>query len=259
MTSVVLLDTPAQARRRFIGNATDAVGRANVRALWTPSPTEGLTVLDGGPVVRTWTHATSPNARLSRLGQGMALAFNGTSDFLSTPDAADLSFVEPATVSFFAVANVTDTAALRAIVAKETTAPDIEWVVRATTVDLLQLLLFDQSAAVSPSRSSDTAVNQGAWATFGISYDGGGGATAANGITQFQNGALKASTATNNASYVTMDAGAGNVLIGAEQSAVPTSFFSGSLALVMVLAANLTAAQQAQLTQLARSFFGVPL
>ncbi len=259
MTSAVLMDTALQARRRFISAASSAVGVANVRLLWTPAPTEGLTQLDGGPVARTWTHATSPNPRLSRLGQGMALAFNGTSDFLSTPDAADLSFLTGG-MSIFAVANVTDTAGARDIISKEDFGGvQEEYVFAVNATDQLSTTLIDQSATARPRRDTDAAITQGAWVTLSTScVDVAQAATVAAGITVYQNGAVRASTATENAAYVAMENLTARVEIGS-QNVGTASFFAGSLALVMLIAANLTAAQHMAMTQLARSYFGVPL
>ncbi len=259
MTSQVLMDTAAQARRRFIGNATDAVGRANTRLLWTPSPTEGLTQLDGGPVARTWTHATSPNGRVFPLGRGYGMTFNGTTDCLSTPDAADLTFIEPAPMSLFAVCNITDTAAVRTLFGKDNptaTQREYVWSVQAAT-DFMAFQTSDQSLAININRSSDAAITMGAWTTQAATYSGLGGATAMNGALLYQNGALFASTATNNASYVAMEDLGAVGGIGANNG-MASNFFQGSLALILLVATTLSAGQVLQLNQLARSYFGVP-
>ncbi len=258
--AVRLPEHTAGARRRFISDLKNVVGGANAKVLYMPSGGEGTTPVDGAVSTRVWTHATALGSRITKLGNGFALSFNGTSDYLSTPDANDLSFGNGAAdsvMSIFSVVNVTDTAAARVVIAKETTAPDTEWVFRVGATDLEVLLISDPSAAVSAFRASDAAITQGSWTTLATSYDATGGATAANGMTHYLAGALVASTATNNASYVAMENGAGGTLIGAEVSATPANFFSGSIALVMVVAANLSASQHFQLNRLARKFFQI--
>ena len=257
MTSLLLMDTDLQARRRFINNALDAAGRSNVRALWTPGPTEGLTVADGAVASRVWTHATTPTGRLSRLGRGYALAFNGTTDFLTCPDATDLSFGDGATdtpFSVFALANVTDTAAARAFLAKNG-----EWAFSINAADKLQLQLVDLSVPAVPSRLQDTATTrQGTWATYSGTYSKAtGGATAGNDCTLYENGVLVPSTATNDPAYVAMENGTAVGTLGA-LNAGASAWVVGSLALILLVAANAPAAVHAQLTQAVRSYFGVP-
>lgn len=255
MTLLMLSDTPAQVRRRFVNNVADAVGRSNVRAFYLPSDTEGLTAPDQVVASRVWTHGATPTGRLSKLGKGTALAFNGTSDYISTPDAADLSFGNSSVdspFSVFAAVKVTDTANYRILISKDDAAGSArEWAFYIDNADLLTLALFDQSVPASPSRASNAAITQGSWTSVGASYDATGGATAANGMALYQNGAVLASTATNAGTYVAMENLGQACLIGASQ-ATPSSFFQGLLG--MVLLANFSAAQHAQLTQLSRSY-----
>lgn len=253
MTSLVLRDTPLQHRRRFINDVAAIVGQGNIRAFYLPSETEGLTVPDAFVAGRVWTHAATPAGRLRKHGKGAALSFNGTSDYLSTPDAADLSFVEPATMSAFAVFNVTDTAANRSLITKYTTSNgEYIWQVRGTS-DAGWFLAVDESAAITVSRATDAALTQGAWVTGGFSYSGAGGASAMDGVAIYQNGAAVASTPANSASYVAMENLAAGLLIGA-MTAGAANFFPGLMAMVLLVAANLSAAQQAALHQRCREY-----
>lgn len=257
MTSLLLLDTALQARRRFLNNALDAAGRSNVRALWTPEPSEGLTVPDGAVASRAWTHATSPNGRVSPLGKGYALAFNGTSDFLTCPDATDLSFGDGATdqsFSVFVLAKVTDTALSRVFLGKNG-----EWSFGLDTADKALMQLVDLSVVAVPSRLQDTATTrQGTWAAYSGTYSKAtGGATAANDITIYENGVAVASTPTNAGTYVAMENGADVVTLGAVNNGA-SSFIPGAIALVILFASNALAASHAQLTQACRGHFGAP-
>ncbi len=98
MTSLVLMDTALQQRRRFLGNLNDIVGRSaagvsNVRACWAATPTEGAVARDAIYPVGNWVYNSTPTGRLSGLGRGAAVSFNGSTEFVSTADRADLSFV----------------------------------------------------------------------------------------------------------------------------------------------------------------------
>ena len=76
-------------------------------------------------------------------------------------------------------------------------------------------------------------------------------------MTIYENGALLASTATNAAGYVAMEDKTSTIRIGAEQ-ATETNFFSGSLALVMLAQAQISAADLVNLTRLCTQHFGSP-
>lgn len=257
MTSLLFLDSPAQTRRRFIGNILDVVGQSNTRVLYTPDYAEGLTVVDGAVQTRVWTHGATPTGRLSALGKGYALAFNGSSDYLSTPDAADLSFGDGSVdtaMGMFAVINVTDTANGRNLITKWVAGSTArEWAWQLSTTDVIRFTVRDESAGVSPVRDTDAATTQGSWAMPGLTYSGVGGGTAMAGVTHYLNGAEVASTASEQAAYVAMENTNSVVEIGAI-NAHTAAFLEGKLALIVVWLGG-TAAQQAGLTSLSRSFF----
>ena len=84
-----------------------------------------------------------------------------------------------------------------------------------------------------------------------------GGATAANDITLYQNGAVIASTATNAGTYVAMENGTEPVEIGSNLTHT-ANYFDGSMALVAVCQKALSAADHLAIHTLCRSYFGVP-
>ncbi len=255
--AVRLPEHTAGARRRFISDLR-AVAGTGARALYMPSGGEGTTTVDAAVSTRVWTHGTAVANRITRLGKGFALSFNGTTDYISAPDAADITFGTGAAdtvFSGFVVANVTDSAAARVFFSKSNTGEG-EYIYQVGATDLSLAFLQDNSAAVNAFRQADAAITQGSWTTHGFSYDATGGATAANGIVIYQNGAAFASTATNNAGYVSMEDKAAVLEIGSS-TAHTLSFFLGSIALVLIVAANLSAAQQFQLNQLSKRFYGI--
>ena len=68
-----------------------------------------------------------------------------------------------------------------------------------------RLQLHDSSVDKHSYRTADAAITTGAWYHAIVTYDGTGGATAANGITVYVDGAPVASTTTNDAAYVAME------------------------------------------------------
>ena len=187
-------------------------------------------------------------------------AFNGTNEYATTPDDTYWSRGDGATdssVSIVVWVNITDTANFRRIFEKGTGAASTsEWSLGITTTDLLQFALFDASLGVVPFRNSNAAVAAGSWVQLAAIYDvtGGSGATAANGITLYVNGAAVASTATNEATYIAMENTAQTVALGSDNGG--GSYFSGSIAGgplgTLYVQAVLTAAQIARLYQVGR-------
>lgn len=259
MVSAVLQDTALQQRRRFISDVAGIVGSANIRAFYLPSPTEGLAVADAFVRGVTWTHANTPTGRLRTLGSGVALSFNGTSDYLTTPDAAAFSFGDGSTDSPFscvAVASVVDTAAGRALISKSD-ASNIEWNFVVASTDSLQQFVMDNSTVSTPFRSSDSAISQGSWRVFGQSYAAGAGANPENAITLYQDGAVIASTGSTSAGYTAMENLTSLVMIGGQAPSLPTAFFNGLMGCVLLVAGALSTAQHAALTAVFRRYFRI--
>ena len=218
---------------------------------------------DSSPHRATLTHSSSVQARMSALGLGYAVSFaSASSQFATMADTDKQSFgngTADSAFSIVALANVTNTAANRGLVSKWTAgATAREWMLFINTSDALQFSLFDESVDIQPLRASDSAIAQGSWKIFGSSYGGTGGATAADGITLYQDGAVIASTPTNNASYVAMENTGAVVSVGANNAGAGL-LFDGSLALIAVCAKALTTPDHAAIAALCRRFFGVAL
>jgi hypothetical protein len=247
-------------RQRFIN---EMLAVAPCRLLWTPrrGDTQVIRSLDRARRSLTWNEV--PGTRISKQGQGAVQAFS-SSHFATIPDAGDLSFGDGTVdqpFSVVALANVTDTAAAKRIVAKYDSGTNVrEWLFQLTSAEILGLTLRDQSVGVEPGRTSNAAIAAGALTLLGASYSGLGGATAANGITLYVNGAVVASTPSNQATYVSMEDTATAVSIGASlNNGAATSAFTGSLGFVAVYAVELTAAQHRRIRDIARRYFGVAL
>ena len=243
-----------QFRRQFLSNLLTITG--DTRVLWMPQATDTTTSLDETRYPHTFTADASMT--LVAQGSGYSRAFNGSSQYLTTPDVAELTFGNGTVDSAFsivAVANVTNTAAARTIISKNNTSQG-EWYFQVQADDTLLFTLADQSVPAVTFRASNSAITQGSWGMLGGSYDGTGGATAANGIALYQNGISIASTATNSASYVAMEDKTAPIEIGSI-TAHTASFFQGSLAMVAVCQKNLSASDHWAIWQLCRGYFNL--
>ncbi len=250
----------------FVRALTDLL--RDPRYIWLPLPSDYLTSIDkiSEAVI---THNTPQSGRLSRLGAGLQVTWDGSTNFGYTANnnarysfnvgglgLLDLPF------SCLALANVTDTALFRPFLSKYTNGVTSEWAFVIGTGDQLRCDLFDQSAGVAPLRVSSTAITQGVPQLFGSSYDGTGGATAANGITLYAQGAVKASTATNQATYVAMENTVAPLVLGGRATAngsPPTvsNWMQGQMGFVALSGANLSANEHLEIYNLCKDFYGV--
>ena len=235
------------------------VSPGNLHALWIPYPTD-TTTNALKPDGRVWTNSATIAGRITRQDNGVLVSFNGTDQLVTTPDTADLSPVDGA-FSIVAVVNVTNTAATRRILSKYTAGSVVrEFNFYVVNNDRLALGLFDSSASVEVSRSSTSAVTQGALNVLGCSYDPaiGSGATVADGVTLYEHGVVKASASANNASFVAMENTAAAVVIGSDADGA--NWFTGSMGVVaMWVGTALTAAQHKQIARIASDFYNVRL
>jgi len=165
------------------------------------------------------------------------ITFNASDEEADTPDAAFWSRDDAGGANGFSIgfwANVVDTAIERALLTKfdQTTGVELrEWQFVVESSDSLLLELWDESVNVAPNRRSDAAIIMGTMTFFVATYDGTGGATAASGITLYQNGSVLASTPNEQATYVGMEDLATTVGLGAktQNNGVFTASYNGSL------------------------------
>ncbi|KKL48251.1 hypothetical protein LCGC14_2327410, partial [marine sediment metagenome] len=170
------------------------------------TPTTFKTV--GGEQV-TFTYSKDPTTwddLQSVQGLIPVLTFDGVDEEADTPDAAYWSRDDAAGANGFSIgiwANVTNVGVARCFMAKfdESGAEQREGVFFINSNDTMRLFLFDESTNVDVYRNTDSAITMGSWRFFVVTYDGTGGATAANGITIYEDGAVIASSATNDGSY----------------------------------------------------------
>src|SRR3990167_7430145 len=135
---------------------------SGISAVWTPSA--ALSAL---------ATAVDLTAESSWLGDAPIAKLNGTSERLTTPDAAYWTAALTA-LSICGWVNMVDSTS-STIMAKFTTVGDLrEWRLDMTASDFLRLILSDENDAVTPNATIDTTANaafpQGRWAFFAATY-----------------------------------------------------------------------------------------
>lgn len=163
--------------------------------------------------------------------------FNGTDEFLQQSDQApytrdDTGGAGPFTMVF--AVKLTSSAAVETLVSKwdETGGAETrEYRITKTAADKINVEIYDETNNVQCSRLTDAAVTTGSPIILGINYTGSGGATAANNIAIYVNGAVVASTATNDGSYVGMRDTTAYFYIGTYENAAGAldGFYSGQM------------------------------
>lgn len=189
-----------------------------------------VAVFTYGPGARTgWTKATSYRRNAHRLP---SVPFNGTSEKLTSPDAAYWSRGNGLTDSPFSVGAWVQpsTAAAGAILAKRgaTFATQAEWDFILLASGKIRLVLSDASAGVTPVLTGSRVIQVGELVFQVVTYDGTGGATAVNGAEAYYNGVLdSAPVRTNEAAYVAMEDLAYQVELGVFLGT--SSYFQGEM------------------------------
>jgi hypothetical protein len=190
----------------------------------------------------TWTWSEAPASFDAPLDltspdsfQGIipVVEFNGTDEEADTDDNAYWTRDDAGGANGFSVmvwAKISSSGSgTRNFISKRNDAGSTqEWTFQIRDNEILRLSLYDQSAGVSPYRASDVAITQDIWVCLVATYDGTGGATAASGITQYVNGAVRASTANEQGTYVGMENLGSKVSLAMEPNAA--RFFQGQLA-----------------------------
>jgi len=255
-------------RQTQMGNTATIVnfGDEKNAGLVTASTFSGARFHSSG-LAPTWT----PNEALSAfdtpftLGAPSAwqelvpiLTLNGTDEEMDSPDAAYWSSTLDA-FSIGAWVKATD-ATSSAIMSKYTTAGDLrEWVFWLNASDKLQLILYDEDDATTPNASldseADAVLSEDTWVFVVATYDGSANAS---GINIYQDGALVASTDTDDANFTSGRDTTAVVELGMSNGA---SFFDGQIAGgpcgPFFVQAELTAEQVANLFRVERLALGV--
>lgn len=196
-------------RRRFANECMEIVGRDNTKCLWLPDPLDGGFIDWARPLVapslRAWTPESSLAGRWKKQGNGWLLAMNGTSNYLSTPDAGDLAMgdgTNERNCIWFSVDIVTS-----GVVARKTLmskwGPNTDWLFPINTADKLGLVWVNDAATITIRTDGNNVLgNIGKISSYAASYIPVSAlGSRANDAAIYENGVSLATTPTNNASY----------------------------------------------------------
>lgn len=264
-TTATLVNFGDQEAFGKVNAATGTGIRFNASGLaptWTPS--EALSLWD-----TPFDLTDPPNWQ----GCAPILQFNGTDERMTTPDAGYWTRLDTTeagqnseSLSLGMWIRFALSANIQHIFSKwdATGAAELrEWIFLIRDTEVFQFITEDESANVAVNRQEDAASASDTWHQVIFTYDGAiAGATAMNNVTLYVDGVSKASTATNNASYLGMENLATIVSLGASISGgAGTAFFEGELAGgpfgPFFIQAALTAAQVANLYRIERKGLGV--
>lgn len=174
-----------------------------------------------------------------------AADFAGGTNYVTIPDAADLSFGNATTdsacsFSFFVnVDNFDGELGNDFILSKRDGSPatDREYQIYFEN-DKLTVLFWDHSAGANIGAQVNTATSTGTWVHYTVTYSGSG--TYA-GITVYENGATVATTDVSSGSYTAMEAGTQVVNIGTQNWNLGNSSLNGKIDGLGIWDAELTA------------------
>jgi len=236
---------------------------ASPTRIWLPKSGETTTstTVDSNKATVTYSTslalwATTP----SNLGSGKVLTFDGTNNYATMPDAADLSFGNatvdaPFSMGIFCLpADV----ASRALLCKwkDTATADREYLLWIDAAKKLAGECYDESASARISRIYNTALTLGsARMLLGMTYDG----RAANGGINVWKDAVNVADATNDTgTYVAMEAGAQKFQIGAINPTF-TLPFQGEAYYAFICAGELHLDQWRRMLLATDNFYGTTL
>lgn len=197
-------------------------------------------------------------------GRTYVLDPNGTDAYLNVGDGDRLSVgngSNDSAATWFGVIEVVDSITSQFILSKRdiTTGSELrEYAHWINSSELLKIEIFDESANVGCSRIINTALSVGIH-SYAITYNGVGGANAADGITIYIDGLEVASTATNNGAYVAMENLTVPVWIGANEGTggTPAAFMTGDFGLQGMDGVEMSAEDAYNFDLIARAYYSV--
>lgn len=257
--------TPAATGRRdqFIADMLGVMGDA--RSLWVPGIADTTTTTDVSRYAGVYTYDATIASRISALGSGVAVSFNGTDQTATVPDHADQSFggTPDAAFSVFGLVKVTANAQPKIILSKydyDTVglATQWEWRFEIDASERVRLGLYDDSTGGERiGRYDATVLTAGQWYLLGGTYNGNG---AASGIQCWTDAVQVDDTNDNSGTYVAMEDVSGKLRLGSlAATAAVSAFYYGSMACVGLTGRLLTTDDWWEMKKLVNGFHGLTL
>ena len=182
------------------------------------------------------------NTDLEHVGRGSA-SFDGSNDVITISDNSVFSFGDGSTDQGFSITawvKMVDATNFQ-IMNKGIFNTDGEWNFRTNSSDQLVFALYDESVSSTHESviSSALTTYQNQWIHVAATYDGRGGTSANDGMELYINGVNSTNSRAGGGTYVAMENLAGNVTIGAGNSA----FANGSIAQVGIWQRQLSSSE----------------
>tara|TARA_R100001086_G_scaffold145714_1_gene77042 strand:- start:189 stop:2129 length:1941 start_codon:yes stop_codon:yes gene_type:complete len=182
------------------------------------------------------------NTDLEHVGRGSA-SFDGSNDVITITDNSVFSFGDGSTDQAFSITawvKMIDATNFQ-IMNKGIFNTDGEWNFRTNSSDKLVFALYDESVSSTHESviSSALTTYQNQWIHVAATYDGRGGTSANDGMELYINGVNDSDSRSGAGTYVAMENLAGNVTIGAGNSA----FAEGSIAQVGIWQRQLSSSE----------------
>ena len=168
-----------------------------------------------------------------------SFAFGGTDDYINCGDHANLSFGNGTNDLPFSVGawvKITDTNINRIVCKSSNLGGSVkgEWVFSTGTGARVALLWLSSEGAGSSGPyqigvgSTSLSSHLNTWVYLAATYDGGGGATAANGIKVYFNGVLESMSTLTSGTYVAMENTVSPLVIAADPG-YSSNYYSGNI------------------------------
>lgn len=211
----------------------------------------------------TYEGAMTTEDRLME-NMGWKINLDSENDFIDLGDDDDFSFGDGTNdkpITIMAVFEVVNRSSTQMLASKYSTVTGNnlrEWLLYLDGDEKLSFRIYDESEDVSCIRTTNAALSIG-WHSAKITYDGAGGANAADTIKIFIDGPLAASTASNDGSYVSMENLACDTYIGASKDADgnPNTFMTGDMALLAIDGTEHSAYDAHRFHQLVKGLYGL--
>lgn len=259
--------TPAMYRQVFIEKLLSIGG--DMRALWIPNAGDTTTTADETRHGQTWTYEDTGlgdfDSSPSRIGNGIEVVFNGTSEEADTGDNARYTFGDGAVdqaFSVFAVVRVTAGAGFQMILAKldaTTGSTEGEWAFGIDSSERPQLSSYDDSASLGRiGRRDATALTTNTRYFLAATYDGTG---LALGVRVYVNAVRVDDTDNSSGSYTAMEDKGGAVMLAHSitSEGVAGNFWTGRIALAGLCAKELNVHEIWQMKEAINSHYDLSL
>lgn len=234
----------------------------DTRLLWLPSSGDTTATTDASRNARTFTYDTSIEGRVSALGSGVSVDFDGTDDEADVPDptsGAELSFGDSTVDQPFSLLWLgnrdADTSA-QTLMSKQNSATVDEWELHLTATNgYATFNIIDASASAFISRSHDTDIGTSD-VFIAATYDGSGAAT---GMRIYKDAArVDDGTGDATGAYIAMENTASLVQLGTRFT-TPERFYNGQMALAAVVAKELSIDEVWALKEAMNGYFDLSL